>query len=211
MSAPAIPAPASPAAQPSWAGDGFIDLPDVLSAEIWDRLTVEAEALQPTAAPGGFTNVAAHHDGSFCSPSRFRSCRGGPALTGVLRDLTLLHLVREVTGLPRLIPVRSGWVFYRSGDYMGVHRDSVKATVTISFTVTGALGPMSWAPSLRTVGNDVLGRLVAEYGPFPADGFEAFEVPVRGLRGFDGYNTPHYRAPFEGEVGILGNFCYFDL
>jgi len=211
MSASAIPAQAALAHRPTWSGGGFIDLPDVLSAEVWDRLAAEASTLQGSAIGGGFTNVAAHRDGSFCSPSRFRSCQGGPVLTSVLRDRTLLALVRDLTGLPRLIPVRSGWVFYGPGDHMGLHRDSVKATVTISFTVTQTLGPMLWAPSLRTTGNDALGRLVTEHGTFPADGFEPFAVPVRGLRGFDGYNTPHYRAPFSGELGVLGNFCYFDL
>ncbi|MFE2684451.1 hypothetical protein [Streptomyces mirabilis] len=195
----------------AWQREGLL-FEDALTGGTWDRLIAEAKALRGEASESGFTNTAAHRDGSFCTPSRYLSVKGGPMLTAVSRDTELLALVREATALPRLIPVRCGYNYYRPGDYMGLHRDSVKATITVTFALSEGLPPMGWAPDLADTGGDDLAALVQREGCFP-DGFAEREVPFCQLSAFDGYNIPHWRPLVTGpeQAGVLGTFCFFNL
>ncbi len=195
----------------TWESEGHCDLGDLIDDQTWADLSEEAHDVRGGATEYGFSNVASHRDGSFSSPSRYAGHRGGPVFQAVLRSRDLLEDVRHRTGLSRLIPVRCGFNYYRQGDYMGLHRDSVKATVTICFGITSNLGSMWWAPELRRTSNDKLGELIAQEGIFPVDAGAAFEVGQRELRAFDGYNVPHWRNPFAHDFGILANLCYFDL
>lgn len=195
----------------TWRREGLV-LEDALTDRTWDRLIAEAKTRRGEASESGFTNTATHRDGSFCTPSQYLSVPGGDMLTAVSRNEQLLALVREATGLPRLIPVRSGYNYYRPGDYMGLHRDSVKATLTITFALTEGLPPMGWAPDLADATGDDLAALVEQEGRFP-DGFAEREVPFCQLTAFDGYNIPHWRPPVASaeHAGVLGTFCYFNL
>jgi len=195
----------------TWRREGLL-LENALTDGTWERLIAESKRQRGEATPSGFTNTASHRDGSFCTPSRYLSVQGGPVLTAVSRNETLMALVRETTGLPRLIPVRCGFNYYRPEDFMGLHRDSVKATVTVTFALTEGLPPMGWAPALAEAGSAELAELVEHAGAYP-DGFEEREVPFCQLSAFDGYNIPHWRPPVTGpqEAGVLGTFCYFDL
>lgn len=195
----------------AWQSEGLV-LPDALDPRTWDQIIDESVDRQQAAAVSGFTQTASHRDGSFCTPSQYLSVSGGPVLTAVHRNTDLLGLVREVTGRPRLIPVRCGYNYYRVGDFMGLHRDSVKATLTFTFALTEGLPPMGWAPKLREASSDDLAALVARLGPYPA-GHPVREVPFRQLSAFDGYNIPHWRPPAArtGQQGVIGTFCYFDL
>jgi hypothetical protein len=69
---------------------------------------------------------------------------------------------------------------------------------------------MHWLPSLREASNDEVLSFVEQEGIFPASG-EPVPVEFCRMRAFDGYNIPHWRVPFQGELGILGTLCYFDL
>jgi hypothetical protein len=193
-----------------WRREGLL-LKDALTEGTWDRLIAESKALRGEASESGFTNTASHRDGSFCTPSQYLSVPGGPMLTAVSRNAELLALIREATELPRLIPVRCGYNYYRVGDYMGLHRDSVKATVTVTFALTEGLPPMGWAPDLADATGDDLAALVQRESYFP-DGAER-EVPFCQLSAFDGYNIPHWRPLVDSPeaAGVLGTFCYFDL
>jgi hypothetical protein len=193
-----------------WIDVGLVELGDTLDTATWEALTAEARASYGVARIDGFSNTASHRDGSFASPSLCARNPGGPVFGEILRSREILRAVRAATGLTRLIPVRCGFNFYRAGDYMGLHRDSVKASVTITFALTPGLSPMHWAPSLRRATNGELGELVKARTSFP-DGFPEMPVDYRYMKAFDGYNIPHWRVPYEGELGILGTLCYFDL
>jgi hypothetical protein len=196
---------------PAWQREGLV-LPDALGPRTWDQLIEESVQLREAATVSGFTQTASHRDGSFCTPSQYLSTQGGPVLTTVLRNMDLLGLVREASGRPRLIPVRCGYNYYRVGAFMGLHRDSVKATITFTFALTEGLPPMGWAPQLREASSDELAALVASQDSYPA-GHPVREVPFRQLSAFDGYNIPHWRPPLTqaGQQGVIGTFCYFAL
>jgi hypothetical protein len=195
----------------TWRREGLL-LENALTGGTWDRLIAESKTLRGKASQSGFTNTASHRDGSFCTPSRYLSVQGGPVLTAVSRNEQLVAQVREATGLARLIPVRCGYNYYRPGDFMGLHRDSVKATLTVTFALSEGLPSMGWAPGLADAGSDELAALVERAGPYP-DGFGEREVPFCQLSAFDGYNIPHWRPPVTGpeQAGVLGTFCFFDL
>ncbi|MGW1675203.1 hypothetical protein [Streptomyces sp. NPDC002324] len=195
----------------TWQREGLL-FEDALTAGTWDRLIAESKQRRQEASESGFTNTASHRDGSFCTPSQYLSVPGGPVLTAVSRNPQLLAVIREATALPRLIPVRCGYNYYRPGDYMGLHRDSVKATLTVTFALTEGLPPMGWAPELADATGDDLAALVQRESRFP-DGFTEREVPFCRLSAFDGYNIPHWRplVTGPGQAGVLGTFCYFNL
>jgi hypothetical protein len=191
--------------------DESLEFPDeLISPEVWDQLEDEAKGFAGDARAEGFENIASHRDGSFATPSRFHVHSGGPVFNGLLQSRAMIRVVRELTGLPRLIPVRCAYNYYSDGDFMGIHRDSIKATLTITFSLTPGLPGMGWAPQLRKSPNKTLHELAAAKGIFP-EGFHTMPVPYRGLRGFNGYNIPHWRVEYKGNMGILGNMCYFDL
>lgn len=195
----------------NWDNRGYIELGAVLEEPTWDELEAEASKLYEDAVLDGFSTTEECRDGSFRSPSRYASHRGGPAFQSVLRSRDFLETVRAATGLNRLIPVRCGYNYYRPGDFMAPHRDSIKATVTLSFGLTDNLGQMGWAPELRGAPNSQVAKLVAETAPLPPERPDGMNVPHRSIAAFDGYNIPHWRNLFEHELGVLGNFCYFEL
>jgi hypothetical protein len=195
-----------------WRTHGCADAGDVLEPEIWDQLINEAAGFVPNSDPYVVTNTAAHRDGSFASPCHFGGHAGGAMLLAVLRSAEMLDLARSLAGMPRLIPVRCHYNFYNRGDYIGVHRDSVKSTVTFTFALTDNVPPMGWAPKLRESNNHELAQFVDDNGHLPEPGAAA-ELPVkfRGMTAFDGYNVPHWRNTFDDDLGILGTLSFFEL
>lgn len=194
----------------AWKDTGFVDLTEFGTPEMWQGLVDEAHACEPDAKPRRFTRVESYRDGSLASPQQCRSHQGGDAILSLSRSRELLELAREATGIPRLVPTRYGYKYYRPGDFMGLHRDAVRCTITFTFALTDNLGTMHWLPRLRGASNSDLCQVIDRDGLFPSSG-EEMPVTYCGLKGFDGYNVPHWRTPFDHELGILGTVCYFDL
>jgi hypothetical protein len=194
----------------NWSALSFVELEDVFGDDLWQRLENEGRGLAKGATLETYDSVISRRDGSFNSPSRYWSAAPGAELARAARSRDLMGLLRDASGLRRLVPSRAGYAVYRRGDFMGLHRDAVKCTVVVTFALTPNLGPMGWGFELRDNGNEDLEDLVRTKGPCP-EGFPAMEIPYRRLNGFDGYNVPHWRSPFDDEIGILGSICYFDL
>ncbi|SLI42490.1 Uncharacterised protein [Mycobacteroides abscessus subsp. bolletii] len=194
-----------------WKDSGHLRLDSLLDASNWDALECEARQLRGEAIESRNEKSVVFRDGSFRSRSRFAVRGGGPVFQSILRSREVLLAVREATKLPRLIPVRCGYNYYRSGDFMGPHRDDVKASVTLTLGLTDNLGTMNWAPSLRHASNEDALALVDDNIIFPSNFNDGIEIGYRAVNAFDGFNIPHWRLPFGPALGILGTFCYFDL
>jgi hypothetical protein len=200
--------------QNTWATTGTVRLPGILDDGRWETLADEAMTRAEAATPFEREETAAHRDGSFASPAHCALTGGGPALRALAYDKAVLAALREATGLPRLIPVGCALVVYRRSDFQGLHTDSIKSTVTIGIAFTGGLPPMGCAPRLREAHPDRLAEVIAEHGLFPdGDGFQTLEHPYRdgSLQGFAGYEIPHWRQPFDGELAVLATLSYMDL
>jgi hypothetical protein len=193
----------------SWEEVGAVHIGSFLSAHDWAELEREAQGFQAEADHVEHSRIEMFRDGHLTSPKRDWVHSGGPFLAALARSRELLGQVRQKTSLPQLIPSRFGYKYYRKGDYMGVHRDSVRSSVTVTFALTSNLGPMRWDPGRRSASNeDVLLWIYPDnYLPQGKD----FPVTYRVMHAFDGYNIPHWRMPFNEELGILGTISFFNL
>lgn len=192
-----------------WAQDGQFSFADYFSDEQLAEFRTEADSLHADRHRKGIDSIEVRRDGSFASPSRFGVHRGGPALVALLRDKTLLETIRELTGLTRLIPVRCSYNFYDVGDYMGIHRDEVRATVTGTFAISPDMPPTMYVEGSRRMTNEQIVEYVNEHGSLPSEG-EAMMLSNNALNFFDGYNIAHWR-PLVDQPMILGNLVYFKL
>ncbi|HBH5716052.1 hypothetical protein [Dermabacter hominis] len=192
-----------------WNETGYVKLQGHLTEEGQRALRAEARDLESDAVPRGVSTIEIRRDGSFASPSQFRVHSAGPTLQALHRNKDLLATVRTITGLDRLIPVRATYNYYSPGDYMGVHRDEIRATVTLTFPLTDGMPPTHYKAEGREWDDDSLMAYVEENGSLPEDGDEMTLEPDT-INMFDGYNIPHWRAPVT-EQHILGNLIYFRL
>ena len=193
----------------NWDEVGYVDLGPYGDQGLWESLEAESSRQREAARLEEHRKVSSLRDGSFRSATRFHNAPGGPALTALLRSRDLLSLARQATGVPTLVPVRCSYNYYERGDFIGVHRDALRCTLTFTFALMPGLEPMHWAPQLRKADNQAVAELVSAHGATP-DGFPELPVAYRELRGFDGYNVPHWRTPAQGP-GVLGALCYFEL
>ncbi|MGW1411751.1 hypothetical protein [Streptomyces sp. NPDC002403] len=194
-----------------WNSGGFFIVDGgIVEDSVWDDLAQEAASCMNDAIEVGVKDTVIRRDGSFASPSRYSVHRGGPIFQELLRSRDLLKEVRTRSGLGRLVPARCGYNYYRAGDYMGVHRDEIRATVTLTFGLTDNLGATAWVPEMRTATSSELLTFTQENGTLPEVKSE-MQIVSRKINAFDGYNIPHWRMPFEHDLGILANLIYFEL
>ncbi len=201
-------------ARAAWDRIGTVVIPGAFSAERFAEIRSEAEERLDRATPHVHDHTAAHRDGSFATPVHCAFVSPGPALEELAFDRELLSVVREHTGIPRLVPRGGAVVLYREGDFQGLHLDSVKSTVTVAFALSADLPAMGWAPHLCNVSGDVLGKVVADHGMFPEGGaFTTLQHPYGAdgsVRAFAGYGVPHWRRPMTS-TGLLVTMEFFDL
>ena len=170
-------------------------------------LRAEALALRDQAALFTSSGLTENPDGSLTTDTRFSFHPAGPVLQAIHQSPALLTALRACTGLDDLRPARSGYNFYRSADHLGLHRDARLAAVTLVADLCGNLPAMRWSPRHARAANAALRELVRAEGVFPA-GHPSLPVPHDHLRAFDGRSVPHWRPPFEGELGVLAT-CSF--
>ncbi|WP_460349954.1 hypothetical protein [Actinoallomurus acanthiterrae] len=198
-----------------WEEEGLVRVPGFLPAERFEALEAEAAQRVGQSEPYERAETSGHRDGSFAAPAYCHMAAGGPVLHDLLTDKALLLVLREMTGMRRLVPFGCVYVTYNEGDFQGLHTDDVKSTLTVGLALTGNLAPMGWAPGLRAVYPDVLGKVVAEHGIFPeGEGFEHLEHPHGPglLQGWAGYDIPHWRAPHtDSRSAVLATLSYLDL
>lgn len=192
-----------------WSNEGYLKLHGFLSAQRLQAIKAEADLLQHGSVSRGVQSIEVRRDGSFASPSRFSAHTGGPELRKLHRDIDLLTKVREATGMDRLIPVRATYNYYAPGDFMGVHRDEIRATATLTFPLTENMPSTFYKGEGRNWDDDSLLDYVDKNGVLPESGDE-MSLEAGTLNMFDGYNLPHWRPPVS-EPHILGNLIYFRL
>lgn len=175
--------------------------------ELVPVLYAEALAMRGQSALFTSSRPVKNQDGSVTSDSRFSYCSGGRVLEAIHRSPTLLAALRTCTGAPGLRPNQAGYNFYRSGDYLGIHRDAQRAAVTLVVDLRGDLPAMRWSPRHAGVTTGAVLDLARTEGIFPA-GHAELPVPHDHLRAFDGHNVPHWRPPFEGTLGVLATFSF---
>jgi hypothetical protein len=200
----------------SWQEHGLVRVAaGFLPADRFEALAAEGDQAAQRSEVYERAETSGHRDGSFAAPAHCQMAAAGPVLEGLLYDKALLLVLRELTGMARLVPFGCAYVTYQRGDFQGLHTDDVKSTLTVGIALTDNLGPMGWAPSLRAAPPDVLSDIVAQYGIFPdAEAFETLQHPhgPGGLQGWAGYDIPHWRPPHTHDrPARLVTLSYLDL
>ncbi|MGW4815198.1 hypothetical protein ACWEPB_26635 [Kitasatospora cineracea] len=196
-----------------WEEKGAVELPaDAVSGSQWDELCDEASRLfaQARRAVDDRPGHRFYRDGTMQSAQQCGAHAGGPVLKSFAMGGMLREIAAEATGGTRLVPARFGYKYYAPGDFLGIHRDTIRCTITFTFGLTGNLGSMGWLPACRDMDNEALRSHIEKAGLFP-DVADFMPVEERKIRGFDGHNIPHWRVPFGEGLGILGTVCFFDL
>jgi hypothetical protein len=103
--------------------------------------------------------------------------------------------------------IRYGYKWYVRGDHMHVHRDEGKCEITFSAALIGDLGTMGWLPRLRWLTSPQVADLFADTDDFPIDD-KSFPIEHRTLTGFDGSRVPHWRPPYEHDLGVMVTCCF---
>jgi pimeloyl-ACP methyl ester carboxylesterase len=193
-----------------WKLDGTISFSGLLADHVWSELDVEASDLAQSALPHATDATRINRDGSIetaCCYSR----NAGSSLKSLSRSLDLLRAIRDATGISRLVPVGSSYLYFHAGDYAGIHRDSVKATLTLVLTLTPSAYLIRLAPQLRFATTETVTRFIDSQGILPGPAGEDLMVKYHDAVGFDGYNIPHWVPPVSGEPCTVGHITFFDL
>ncbi len=198
----------------TWLRDGIVHFAtEVAGPDRLARIAEEARNCRQDAFDriNDSSEIVGRRNGSIFSPQRCRAHRGGPELKGLVFDPEFIALLCDITGNQTLLPARYGLKFYSRGDYMAVHRDDPKCSVTVSFALTNDMDPMGSLPHMRNLSNDEVLELILDQGFFPSGGRDV-ELKPGTLVAFDGYNVPHWRPPHCADEGaILGTMCYFSI
>jgi hypothetical protein len=198
----------------AWSDQGLVRLPQYLPRRAVTELAAEAREQIQGSKPYLRRETAAHRDGSFASPVRHSVAPAGPKLRALTFDRQLLADLKLATGLSRLTPRGATLVIYGSGEYQGLHTDSVRSTLTVGIVLGGELDPMGWAPDLRLAPADQLAKTVAQRGLFPeGDEYQFLEHPCDGtIQGWAGYEIPHWRPPHNRtSPAVLAILSFMDL
>jgi hypothetical protein len=193
-----------------WLADGRVDVPaDAIPAALWDELAEEAAKLEHDKIARSRTvpGLKVLRDGSITSPQRCHVHPGGKALIELVRHPVLAQTAREATGSAAMVPIRWGYKWYTHGDHMQVHRDEGKCTITFSAGLVGDLGTMGWLPQLRWLSSAQIAARFTGKDAFPDDD-GSFPVQHRVLSGFDGVRVPHWRPPYDHNLGVLVTCCF---
>ncbi|MCP2342054.1 hypothetical protein [Actinomadura rupiterrae] len=193
-----------------WLSDGRVDVPAAaIPTNLWEDLEEEAAKLEPgkIARDRSVPGLQVLRDGSITSPQRCHVHPGGDALISLVRHPALAETAREATGSDAMVPLRWGYKWYTHGDHMQVHRDEGKCTITFSAGLIGDLGTMGWLPRLRWLTSVQIAARFPGQDVFPDDD-GTFPIERRILSGFDGVRVPHWRPPYEHDLGVLVTCCF---
>lgn len=144
------------------------------------------------------------------SPQKCTYAGAGPELTDFSNSLDLISLLSEITGIRQLVPIRKGYKYYRSGDYIGVHTDRQGCDVTITMTFDDAAEGIVYWPSLRAASRDSL--VDAFEGPVVLpDGGVSMPLHSGVLNIFAGHELPHARPVHGPGETSIATICYLSL
>jgi hypothetical protein len=205
-----VPAAQLPQLSQRYVARGWAPLPGVLDKGLLLRLRREAVDKEGEAVASEWDGYGLGKDGSYFSGAMsFRSASPGPVLSRLHQDPALLHMVRELTGNPRLMPnANLAYMYYTDGSFIHAHTDVPECAITLLAGVVGPVPPLVVYPRLR--GSDAHRQLQAAKaaGGVPPGGREV-PIPVGGVLALNGRELPHRRPEVPaGARVVLATLCY---
>lgn len=141
------------------------------------------------------------------SPSSAVGVRGGKMLDALVEDPELKDLISSLADRP-LIPVIKGYKFYREGDFLGIHTDLPQCDITITFSLSEALGPVFYYPQGFKRTRQELEALFAD-GPLVPESEHLMPLEMYAINIFSGKDLPHARPPHTGPESGIATVCYY--
>ncbi len=121
----------------------------------------------------------------------------GPALHEVHWKGTVARLIAEQTGAI-VSPNGTSYLYYRSGDFIGIHTDPYGLDLVVLTLLSGSVEPLFCHLHLADTPLDEIKTLAEATNGLPQGGtqFDISEVPLL----FSGQRIPHHRAPRDREA-----------
>ena len=145
-------------------------------------------------------------DGSISSPRKLTTASAGPVLEAIHRDPERLSLLEQPAG-GHLSPTLCAYIYYAPGDYIGLHKDGHRCSLTLITSIDGPLAPLVVHPALAGNEPDELVELSRAHAGMPPGGVRTV-VPADGaflmLRGSA---IPHHR-PASLDHCTIATLCY---
>jgi len=141
-----------------------------------------------------------HDDGYYCSARRgtvnspMRSCSATPGQ--VLLDVhwsdAIPRLIAAETGVV-VVPTAASYLYYRSGDFLGIHTDGYALELTLLTLLSGAVEPLDCHLHLADASLEEIKALAETAGGLPAGG-TPFGISTEPFL-LSGQRIPHQRGP----------------
>jgi hypothetical protein len=190
----------------SLAAGGYCFLPDGLTDGQRTALVTEALAHAPSArcASGNYYRVNA--DGSVCSPRCLSTIAAGPVLRAIHQDKQRLGQLQRIVGR-RVSPTRGSYIYYKPGDYIGLHKDASVCQITLITSVAGAPEPLMVHPSLVSMPSEELLAISRAYSGMPPGGTRIAVPRGEMFLMLLGSAIPHHR-PATLDCCTIVTLCY---
>ncbi len=176
---------------------------------VWMRaVQAEAIALRPAARRTVRSAYEIYAGGtSVRSPARYHVATTRSVLHALHGHPSLLRTLREITG-STVIPTRSAYLYYRPGDYMGLHTDVPECRLTVLVATMGTPAPLTVFPTLAGTPPRALGRWSRRYGGLLPGG-RSVSLPPSGFLLLYGHVLPHQRVRVEdGSFVGVASLCF---
>jgi hypothetical protein len=139
-------------------------------------------------------------DGYYCSTRRgtvnspWRSCSATPGqvLLDVHWSSAIPQLIAAETGVV-VVPTAASYLYYRSGDFLGIHTDGYALELTLLTLLSGAVEPLDCHLHLADASLEEIKMLAETAGGLPKGG-TPFEINTDPFL-LSGQRIPHQRGP----------------
>lgn len=141
------------------------------------------------------------------SPMRFLAAFGGETLCEIHESDAMAELASRLAGR-EMRPSETAYLYFRSGDFIGLHTDLPACELTFLVPVGASAPPLVVHPELRATEPADLLELARRSSGTPEGGV-AIPLPSEGLLALDGRLAPHQTRPVaNGEDAIIATLCY---
>lgn len=185
--------------------DGFVHLKKLLTMEATLTLASEARDRRSSAGESVARSYQLGDSGRVGSPRAHLSSFPGICLRSLHEDPALLAAVRALTGR-LLLPTRASYIYYRLGDFIGLHTDVSPCTLTLIIGVLGETEPLILHPELLALAPEQLYEKACRSHGLPTGGMPV-PIPAEGALALLGSKLPHHRPPTRKESAIA-TLCY---
>ncbi len=130
--------------------------------------------------------------GSVNSPWRSGSATPGQVLLDVHWSDAIPRLIASETGVV-VVPTTASYLYYRSGDFLGIHTDGYALELTLLTLLSGAVEPLYCHLHLADASLEEIKTLAETAGGLP-EGGTPFEISTEPFL-LSGQRIPHQRGP----------------